>query len=115
MLRAIITIENIHLLPRPKNQVFIVEQLVSLTFLTASGYPATAGLTIAHLGNQMGRTSCFWCLQREVTEMANIELDDILGIVDSSKGEIICKDCMTEEEVFHIAEEEAITKDKILK
>jgi hypothetical protein len=47
--------------------------------------------------------------------MANIELDDILGIVDSSKGEIICKDCMTEEEVFHIAEEEAITKDKILK
>ncbi|MEJ2233935.1 MAG: hypothetical protein P8X67_08415 [Syntrophobacterales bacterium] len=47
--------------------------------------------------------------------MANIELDDILGIVDSGKGEIICKDCMTEEEVFHIAEEEAITQDKILK
>lgn len=46
--------------------------------------------------------------------MANIELDGILGIVDSNKGEIICKDCMTEEEVFHIAEEEAITKDKIL-
>ena len=47
--------------------------------------------------------------------MASIELDDILGIVDSGKGEIICKDCMTEKEVFHIAEEEAITKDKILK
>jgi hypothetical protein len=46
--------------------------------------------------------------------MANIELDDILGIVDSSRGEIICKDCMTEEEVFNIAEEEAITQDKIL-
>jgi hypothetical protein len=46
--------------------------------------------------------------------MANIELDDILGIVDSGKGEIICKDCMTEEEVFLIAEEEAITQDKIL-
>lgn len=47
--------------------------------------------------------------------MATIELDDVLGIVDSSKGEIICKDCMTEEEVFLIAEEEAITQDKILK
>ena len=48
-------------------------------------------------------------------EMANIDLGDILGIVDSGKGEIICRDCMTEEEVFYIAEEEAITKDKILK
>ena len=46
--------------------------------------------------------------------MGNIDLGDILGIVDSGKGEIICKDCMTEEEVFHIAEEEAITQDKIL-
>ena len=46
--------------------------------------------------------------------MGNIDLGDILGIVDSGKGEIICRDCMTEEEVFHIAEEEAITQDKIL-
>ena len=46
--------------------------------------------------------------------MGNINLDDILGVVDSGKGEIICKDCMTEEEIFHIAEEETITKDKIL-
>ena len=38
---------------------FDVAYLVSLTFFAASGYPATAGLIIAHLGNQMGRTSFF--------------------------------------------------------
>ena len=59
MQRAIFTIKTIHLIPRPKNQVFDVE-LVSLTFFAASGYPATAGLIIAHRGNQMGKTSFFW-------------------------------------------------------
>ena len=88
--------------------------MVSLTFLAASGYSAIAGLIIAHLGIQVGRTFSSGCLHREVTGMANIELDDILGIVDSNKGEVICKDCLTEKELAHIAEEEAITQDKIL-
>ena len=47
--------------------------------------------------------------------MANVDADNILGLIDSNKGEIICKDCLTEEELSHIAEEEAITQDKILK
>ena len=59
MQRAIFTTKTIYLLPRFKNQVFDVE-LVSLTFFAASGYPATAGPIIAHLGNQMVRTSFFW-------------------------------------------------------
>jgi hypothetical protein len=46
--------------------------------------------------------------------MANADADNILGLIDSNKGEIICKDCLTEEELSHIAEEEAITQDKIL-
>ena len=46
--------------------------------------------------------------------MANVDADNILGLIDSNKGEIICKDCLTEEELAHIAEEEAITQDKIL-
>jgi hypothetical protein len=47
--------------------------------------------------------------------MANEDADNILGLIDSNKGEIICKDCLTKEELSHIAEEEAITQDKILK
>ena len=36
--------------------------------------------------------------------MANVDADNILGLIDSKKGEIICKDCLTEEELSHIAE-----------
>jgi hypothetical protein len=46
--------------------------------------------------------------------MANVDADNVLGLIDSNKGEIICKDCLTEAELAHIAEEEAITQDKIL-
>jgi hypothetical protein len=45
--------------------------------------------------------------------MQKFDLDDILGLIDSSKGEIICKECLKEEELSHIPEEEVITKDKI--
>ena len=45
--------------------------------------------------------------------MANIDLDDILGLIDSNKGEIICRACLKEEELAHIPEEEVITKEKI--
>ena len=45
--------------------------------------------------------------------MANIDLNSILGLIDSSKGEIICRDCLKEEELSHIPEEEVITQDKI--
>jgi hypothetical protein len=45
--------------------------------------------------------------------MANIDLNDILGLIDSNKGEIICRDCLKEEELSYIPEEEVITKDKI--
>ena len=45
--------------------------------------------------------------------MANIDLDDILGLIDSNKGEIICRDCLKEEELPHVPEEEVITQEKI--
>jgi hypothetical protein len=45
--------------------------------------------------------------------MANIDVDDILGLIDSNKGEIICRACLKEEELPHIPEEEVITKEKI--
>jgi len=43
--------------------------------------------------------------------MANIDLDDILGLIDSNKGEIICRECLKEEELPHIPEEEVITQE----
>jgi superfamily II helicase len=45
--------------------------------------------------------------------MADTELNDILGLIDSNKGEIICRDCLKEEELPHIPEEEVITREKI--
>lgn len=45
--------------------------------------------------------------------MANIDLNSILGLIDSNKGEIICRDCLKKEELSHIPEEEVITQDKI--
>ncbi len=45
--------------------------------------------------------------------MANIDLDDILGLIDSNKGEIICRDGLKKEEMQHIPQEEVITQDKI--
>ena len=45
--------------------------------------------------------------------MATIDLDDILGLIVSNKGEIICRACLKEEELPHIPEEEVITKEKI--
>ncbi len=45
--------------------------------------------------------------------MQKIDMDHILGLIDSNKGEIICRDCLQEEELSHIPEEEVITKDKL--
>jgi superfamily II helicase len=45
--------------------------------------------------------------------MATIDLENVLGLIDSNKGEIICKDCLEEEELSALPEEEVITKDKI--
>ena len=46
--------------------------------------------------------------------MQKFDLDDILGLIDSNKGEIICKECLKEEEKLpHIPEEEVITKEKM--
>ena len=42
-----------------------------------------------------------------------MDMDNILGLIDSNKGEIICRDCLQEEELSHIPEEEVITKDKL--
>ena len=55
----------------------------------------------------------FFYMNRGDKRMANIDLNDILGLIDSNKGEIICRDCLKEEELPHIPEEEVITKDKI--
>jgi hypothetical protein len=43
-----------------KTRFSMITILPSLTFLTGSGYSATPGPIIAHLDNQMGRTSFFW-------------------------------------------------------
>lgn len=45
--------------------------------------------------------------------MTNMDLNKLLGLIDSNKGEIICKDCLTQEELSYIPEEEVITQDKI--
>jgi hypothetical protein len=45
--------------------------------------------------------------------MQKVDMDNILGLIDSNKGEIICRDCLQEEELSHIPEEEVITKDKL--
>ncbi len=45
--------------------------------------------------------------------MANIDLENILGLIDSNKGEVICRDCLKEEELSNLPEEEVITQDKI--
>jgi superfamily II helicase len=45
--------------------------------------------------------------------MATVDLNDILGLIDSTKGEVICKKCLKEEELSYIPEEEAITQEKI--
>ncbi len=45
--------------------------------------------------------------------MQKMDMDNILGLIDSNKGEIICRDCLQEEELSHIPEEEVITKDKL--
>lgn len=45
--------------------------------------------------------------------MEKFDLDNIMGLIDSNKGEIICKDCLKEDELSHIPEEEVITKDKL--
>jgi hypothetical protein len=45
--------------------------------------------------------------------MEKFDLDNIMGLIDSNKGEIICKDCLKDDELSHIPEEEVITKDKL--
>ena len=45
--------------------------------------------------------------------MADTDFKDILGLIDSNKGEIICRACLKEEDLPHIPEEEVITKEKI--
>ncbi len=45
--------------------------------------------------------------------MTGIDVKDILGLINSLKGEIICRDCLKDEELSYIPEEEAITQDKI--
>ena len=45
--------------------------------------------------------------------MQEFDLDNIMGLIDSNKGEIICKDCLKDDELSHIPEEEVITKDKL--
>ena len=45
--------------------------------------------------------------------MANIDLDNLVGLIDSTKGEIICRDCLEVENLSYYAEEEVITKDKM--
>jgi hypothetical protein len=45
--------------------------------------------------------------------MQKFDLDSILGLIDSNKGEIICRNCLKDEELSHIPEEEVITKDRL--
>ncbi len=45
--------------------------------------------------------------------MNQVDLNDVLGLIDSGKGEIMCKDCLKDEDLSHIPEEEVITKDKM--
>ena len=45
--------------------------------------------------------------------MAIILSDDLVGLIDSTRGEIICRDCLEEEQLNYVAEEEVITKDKM--
>jgi len=45
--------------------------------------------------------------------MQRLDLDSILGLIDSNKGEILCRDCLKDEELSHIPEEEVITKDRL--
>jgi superfamily II helicase len=45
--------------------------------------------------------------------MATILSDDLLGLIDSTKGEIVCRECLEEEQLNYVAEEEMITKDKM--
>ena len=45
--------------------------------------------------------------------MADTDFKDILGLIDSNKGEIICRACLKEEDLPHIPEEEVITQEKI--
>jgi hypothetical protein len=45
--------------------------------------------------------------------MATIDLENVFGLIDSNKGEIICKDCWKEEELSALPEEGVITKDKM--
>ena len=60
-------------------------------------------------------TRCWLSCLRESgdTVMEKFDLDNIMGLIDSNKGEIICKDCLKDDELSHIPEEEVITKDKI--
>ncbi len=41
--------------------------------------------------------------------MGKIDPAELLGLIDSTKGEIICKDCLSEEQLLHFPDEEAIT------
>lgn len=45
--------------------------------------------------------------------MATIDLENLLGLIDSNKGEIICRDCLNQDDLSALPEEEVITKDKI--
>lgn len=45
--------------------------------------------------------------------MADIHLENIIGLIYSHTGEILCRDCLKEEELQHIPEEEVITQEKI--
>ncbi|UCG12447.1 MAG: hypothetical protein JSU72_18485 [Deltaproteobacteria bacterium] len=45
--------------------------------------------------------------------MADTNLNDIVGLIDSTRGEIICKDCLAEEERENIPDEETIKRDNI--
>jgi hypothetical protein len=45
--------------------------------------------------------------------MGTIDPNDIVGLIDSRKGEISCKDCLTADELANFADEEVITRDKM--
>ena len=45
--------------------------------------------------------------------MVDMDSKDILGLIDSIKGEILCKECVKGDGRENIPEEELITRDRI--
>jgi len=45
--------------------------------------------------------------------MREFDMNNILALINSKKGEIVCRDCLNDEELSNIPEEEVITRDKL--